>query len=107
MSRYAKFARVYDQDAHQLVAEEFRRTMRRELGRVTRCETALDLGCGSGLLTRLLPAHARTVVGVDLSPEMLTIARQRCRRFPTLTTLRCWYPRAACVAAASPSSPAV
>ncbi len=89
MSRYAKFARVYDQAAHQLVAEEFRRTMQRELGRVPRCELALDLGCGSGLLTQLLPARARTVVGVDLSPEMLAIARERCRRFGKRVSFLC------------------
>ncbi len=89
MSRYAKFARVYDQAAHQLVAEEFQRTMRHELGRVARCDTALDLGCGSGLLTQLLPAHAQTVVGVDLSPEMLAIARQRCRRFGKRVSFLC------------------
>jgi ubiquinone/menaquinone biosynthesis C-methylase UbiE len=41
------------------------------------CETALEVGCGSGAFTRLLAGRARRVTGVDLSPQMLRVARQR------------------------------
>ena len=37
----------------------------------------LDLGCGTGLLGVLLRPLARTLTGVDLSPNMLAMARQR------------------------------
>ena len=37
----------------------------------------LDLGCGTGLLGPLLRPLARTLTGVDLSPNMLEKARQR------------------------------
>lgn len=44
-------------------------------------EAALDIGCGPGLTTEAL-AHAvgasGSVVGVDIAPPMLAIARQRC-----------------------------
>ncbi|OIJ89340.1 SAM-dependent methyltransferase [Streptomyces sp. MUSC 14] len=39
------------------------------------CRTALDVGCGDGLLARKLAARARTVTGVDRSPEMIRQAR--------------------------------
>jgi SAM-dependent methyltransferase len=38
---------------------------------------ALDFGCGSGRSTRLLKGLGFEVVGVDISPEMLAIARER------------------------------
>lgn len=40
------------------------------------CGAALDVGCGDGLLVRKLAARARTVTGVDRSPEMIRQARE-------------------------------
>jgi SAM-dependent methyltransferase len=40
----------------------------------------LDFACGTGRLTALLEQHAGDSVGVDISPSMLAVARQRCRR---------------------------
>jgi ubiquinone/menaquinone biosynthesis C-methylase UbiE len=37
----------------------------------------LDLGCGTGSLARRLAARGQRVTGLDLSPEMLDLARQR------------------------------
>lgn len=39
--------------------------------------TILDLGCGTGLLTCELAVDGRRVVGIDPSPAMLRVARQR------------------------------
>ncbi|MFI2201556.1 class I SAM-dependent methyltransferase [Streptomyces sp. NPDC020192] len=41
------------------------------------CRTALDVGCGDGLLARKLATRAKTVTGVDRSPEMIRQARAR------------------------------
>lgn len=42
------------------------------------CGRALDLGCGAGSLTRSLADRAEQVTGVDLSSEMVRLARERC-----------------------------
>ncbi|MEV6839922.1 class I SAM-dependent methyltransferase [Streptomyces sp. NPDC051133] len=39
------------------------------------CRTALDVGCGDGLLARKLAARVQRVTGVDRSPEMIRQAR--------------------------------
>lgn len=38
---------------------------------------ALDLGCGTGVLCQALHAHGIEAEGIDLSPEMIDIARHR------------------------------
>jgi SAM-dependent methyltransferase len=45
-----------------------------------RIGAALDVGCGTGRLTAQLAARAASVLGLDLSPEMLRAARARCAR---------------------------
>jgi ubiquinone/menaquinone biosynthesis C-methylase UbiE len=41
---------------------------------------ALDVACGPGIITAALAPRVREVVAFDLTPEMLSQARQRCTR---------------------------
>lgn len=41
--------------------------------------TVLDLACGTGSLTRELAWRGYDVTGVDLSPDMLALAEEKCR----------------------------
>ncbi|WP_329253342.1 class I SAM-dependent methyltransferase [Actinoallomurus sp. NBC_01490] len=41
------------------------------------CGAALDIGCGDGLLARRLARRSDAVVGVDVSAEMVRLARER------------------------------
>jgi SAM-dependent methyltransferase len=43
------------------------------------CDHALEIGCGTGRFTRELARRARLVTAIDLSPEMIRIARERTR----------------------------
>jgi 2-polyprenyl-3-methyl-5-hydroxy-6-metoxy-1,4-benzoquinol methylase len=42
---------------------------------------ALDIGCGSGEVARQLAARCQHVVGIDLSPRMIELARNRSAKF--------------------------
>jgi SAM-dependent methyltransferase len=67
------FAAAYDElnpDDHDY---RFYAALADELG----ASRVLDLGCGTGTLTRTLAGAGRTAVGIDPDPEMLRVARQR------------------------------
>ena len=48
------------------------------------CQNALEVGCGTGAFARRLAERARHVVALDLSPEMIRIARSRSTDSPNL-----------------------
>jgi ubiquinone/menaquinone biosynthesis C-methylase UbiE len=48
------------------------------------CETALDVGCGTGAFSRLLAERANRVVALDLSPRSIEIAQQRSKAYPNI-----------------------
>ena len=49
-----------------------------------RIERALEVGCGIGDFTRRLSPRVRELVAIDLSPEMIRIARERSAGFTNL-----------------------
>ncbi len=50
-------------------------------------DTALEIGCGLGRLTRVLAARARRVIALDISEEMLARARQHNPDLPNVEWL--------------------
>ena len=54
-----------------------------ELKRVRGREAALEIGCGPGRLMRPLSRHFKEIHGVDVSDEMIKLARERLRDTPT------------------------
>ena len=48
------------------------------------CQNALEVGCGTGAFARRLAERARHVVALDLSPEMIRVARSRSTDSPGL-----------------------
>jgi ubiquinone/menaquinone biosynthesis C-methylase UbiE len=45
------------------------------------CQNALEVGCGTGAFARCLAEHAEQVVALDLSTEMIRVARSRSSSF--------------------------
>jgi ubiquinone/menaquinone biosynthesis C-methylase UbiE len=48
------------------------------------CQNALEIGCGTGAFARRLVERASHVVALDLSPEMIRVARSRSAEFTNL-----------------------
>ena len=75
MDAYSSFASVYDQFMDNVPYEEWAEYLTGLLGEYQVHDgLVLDLGCGTGKLTRLLAAEGYDMIGVDLSEEMLEIA---------------------------------
>lgn len=49
-----------------------------------KCEDALEIGCGAGGFARLLAKRSQNVLALDLSPEMIRIARDNSTAFPNI-----------------------
>jgi len=48
------------------------------------CENAIEIGCGTGAFARLLAKRCKRVVALDLSSEMIRVARARSSEFDNL-----------------------
>ena len=49
-----------------------------------KCQDALEIGCGAGRFARLLAKRSQNVLALDLSPEMIRIARENSKEFPNI-----------------------
>src|ERR1051325_2781752 len=49
-----------------------------------RCGRALEVGCGTGAFTRLLAPKVNHVTAIDLSDEMVRLARQRSESYSNI-----------------------
>lgn len=64
---------LYDEDNPRGIDYDFYIQLAQEI----EAHTIMDLGCGTGLLTRELASHGWQVTGIDPSPAMLAYARQQ------------------------------
>jgi ubiquinone/menaquinone biosynthesis C-methylase UbiE len=48
------------------------------------CKTVLDIGCGTGEFSRLLAQRVEQVVAIDLSSNMIEVAKQRSSQFSNI-----------------------
>jgi 2-polyprenyl-3-methyl-5-hydroxy-6-metoxy-1,4-benzoquinol methylase len=48
------------------------------------CRNAMEIGCGSGAFARLLAQKARHVLALDLSPQMIALARERSQQYSNI-----------------------
>jgi SAM-dependent methyltransferase len=82
MSIYSLLAPFYDamnsEVDYNALAEYCQRTL--EKHEVSPTSLVLDLGCGTGAVTIPLAKRGYDMIGIDLSPEMLTVARERAEK---------------------------
>jgi len=48
------------------------------------CHDVLEIGCGTGAFARRLAERSEHVLALDLSPEMIRLARERSAQFPNI-----------------------
>jgi len=48
------------------------------------CNEVLEIGCGAGSFARALAARSNHVLGIDLSPEMIRLAREKSKHIANL-----------------------
>lgn len=77
MEAYTSFARVYDLFMDNVPYEEWGRYLKDILTENNISDgLVLDLGCGTGKLTRIMSQYGYDMIGVDNSFEMLDMARE-------------------------------
>lgn len=77
MDAYTSFAQVYDLFMDNVPYEEWSDCLGSLLAEYGITEgTVVELGCGTGKMTRLMAAKGYDMIGVDNSLDMLEIARQ-------------------------------
>lgn len=85
MDSYTVLAQYYDQLTTDVQyarwADYIQRQFRRQKLEV---RTVAELACGTGSLARLLAQRGYQVVATDLSPEMLSVAAQKCEGLDVL-----------------------
>lgn len=86
---YDAMAESYDHvDAEPFYSNQYRaydRMLRRHLPE--RCESALDLGCGTGIFTELVAKTSVRVVGIDVATGLLAKARAKCQKYRNVEIL--------------------
>lgn len=88
MDAYRQFARVYDMFMDNVPYEEWRDYLLKILHREDIREgLILDLGCGTGAMTRLLAQEGYDMIGIDASEEMLMEARDESQEYPGILYL--------------------
>lgn len=84
---YDRLARIYDRRWSRYVGQTL--SFLRDWAQIPPDARVLDVACGTGELERLLleKSPAQSIVGVDLSPQMLAVARQKCQDYAKVRLL--------------------
>jgi predicted TPR repeat methyltransferase len=87
-----RFDRLYQLDRDPFGVEHTACEQRKQelLLRLVRQRTyhhTLDVGCGTGVISRRIAASCDCLVGIDFSPEAIAQARKKCSELPNLSFL--------------------
>ncbi len=77
---YTVMAQSYDRLTGDVGYEKWADYVERHFRKSKRpIRSVVELGCGTGSLAKLLAQRGYAIIAVDLSPDMLTVAEQKCR----------------------------
>ena len=85
MDSYTILAQSYDRLTADVGYEKWADYVERHFRKLKRpIRSVTELGCGTGSLARLLARRGYAITAVDLSPDMLAVAEQKCRGLDVL-----------------------
>jgi ubiquinone/menaquinone biosynthesis C-methylase UbiE len=82
---WSRFAHSYDRDGEYIVGRPILQAIVKRLSEERDLGECVELGCGTGYLTRAIAGYARHVIATDLSDEMLEVARTQLSEFQNVT----------------------
>lgn len=77
-------APTYDHTSGDIYAHAYDLTVERSLSYLKPSGRVLEFACGTGLTTLRLTPHAAYILGIDISPNMADIAREKARDIPNV-----------------------
>ena len=77
-------AQTYDLTSGKTYAETYDKTAASSLKYLKPSDWVLEFACGTGLLTLRLAPHVARLRGIDISPGMADIAREKARDIPNV-----------------------
>lgn len=77
-------APTYDHTSGDIYAHAYDLTVERSLSYLKPSGRVLEFACGTGLTTLRLAPHAAYILGIDISPNMADIAREKARDIPNV-----------------------
>ena len=89
MESYGFLAEYYDSLTTDVDYAAWADYLERFFERNENVRSVVDLGCGTGSLTVELARRGYDVTGVDLSPDMLTVAMDKCSELDEMPLLLC------------------
>ncbi|MFD2116279.1 class I SAM-dependent DNA methyltransferase [Paenibacillus yanchengensis] len=97
MSQYeSEFAIAYDRLMDDMPYERWVEFVEKAWHTYGTPETIVELGCGTGNVTLPLARTGKQMIGIDLSADMLTIAREKWERQAALTPVIEWLEQDMC-----------
>lgn len=80
MASYEQFAQIYDWALNELPYDEWLLYIEKIFKNFDASpQLVLDLGCGTGSMTNLMATKGYDMIGVDLSEDMLAIAKEKAK----------------------------
>lgn len=77
-------APTYDQTSGGVYAHAYDLTVEHALRYLEPSHQVLEFACGTGLVTLRLAPHVAHIRGIDISPQMVDIAREKARSVPNV-----------------------
>ena len=82
---WSKFAQSFDDDQEYVAGKSSIQTLIKRLQEERDLHEVLEFGCGAGRFTKAIAKNAKHIIAIDLSDEMLEMARIRLRRYQNVT----------------------